>query len=663
MERIVKEIPLDCEIVLISDTHIGSKKAHITGIQRAVDFVKEKPNRFWIHLGDWIEAITTDDKRYETETTEQPIPELQAKEAIEIFEPIAEQGICGLLGNHERKLSKVVNLARNICTGLKIPYATESARVLFEHEGRLLFKFFITHGNKVFRSNAKDFIQREANKKAALKVSLQYKMGDCSLMACVSEDTEILTRNGWKNIDNISLDDKAVTMNIETSFVEVQKINRIIINDKQEDLYCFSTQTTDFAVTGIHDLLLKTNVTGKRCIKERENGLPTGIYKKGKKYRVEITRGTQKVYRSKVFKTIEDALDDYHLNLTKHPLATPDNWIKRKAKDVIKQSQIVIPIAAASGNSEYNVSDDMLWLVGVLIAEGSFRPNKTITISQRANNTTKIRNVLNSLGIQYSEYHRKTNNRKFICPHSGREYQTKEDIIVFYIFQSECKQILDLISKKDVPEWIQYISDRQFDIFLDGMMFGDGHWATIGHSGYYYTSDTSLADNFQIACVTHGWKAAVNPIKDGAYAIGIHKHLTSAICLGQEASKPQIKKNDKRTWCINVPNGTIFTRRNGKVAIVGNCGHAHWLGIVPPAKLLYLRDTEEGIKHKYLNQDEIPEGYIDFDRRWYCCTGSFYKLFIDGISGYNEPFDPNDLGFLVVKIEGGKIVDVKEIIV
>ena len=276
MERIVKEIPLDCEIVLISDTHIGSKKAHITGIQRAVDFVKKKPNRFWIHLGDWIEAITTDDKRYETETTEQPIPELQAKEAIEIFEPIAGQGICGLLGNHERKLSRTINFGRMICEGLKIPYATESARVLFEHEGRLLFKFFITHGNKVFRSNAKDFIQREANKKAALKVSLQYKMGDCSLMAC---------------------------------------------------------------------------------------------------------------------------------------------------------------------------------------------------------------------------------------------------------------------------------------------------------------------------------------------------------------------------------------------------GHAHWLGIVPPAKLLYLQDTEEGIKHKYLNQDEIPEGYIDFDRRWYCCTGSFYKLFIDGISGYNEPFDPNDLGFLVVKIEAGKIVDVKEIIV
>ena len=283
MERIVKEIPLDCEIVLISDTHIGSKKAHITGIQRAVDFVKKKPNRFWIHLGDWIEAITTDDNRYETETTEQPIPELQAKEAISMFLPIKEQGICGLLGNHERKLSRTINFGRSICEGLNIPYATESARVLFfKKEKRFfkkkkpLFKFFIAHGNKVFRSNAKDFIQREANKKAALKISLQYKMGDCQLMAV---------------------------------------------------------------------------------------------------------------------------------------------------------------------------------------------------------------------------------------------------------------------------------------------------------------------------------------------------------------------------------------------------GHAHWLAVVPPAKLLYLQDTEDGIKHRYLNQDETPEGYIDFDRRWYCCTGSFYKLFIDGISGYNEPYDPNDLGFLNVIIQGGKIVDIQEIIV
>ena len=276
MERILKEIPLDCEIVLISDTHIGSKKSHTHGIQRAVDFIKKKPTRYWIHLGDWIEAITTDDKRYESETTDEPIPDLQAKEAVKMFLPIKEQGICGLLGNHERKLSRVANMARNICDGLTVPYGTESARILFYNEGKLLFKFFVTHGNKVFRSAAKDFVQREANKKAALKLSLQYKMGDVSLMACP---------------------------------------------------------------------------------------------------------------------------------------------------------------------------------------------------------------------------------------------------------------------------------------------------------------------------------------------------------------------------------------------------HAHWLAVVPPAKLLYLQDGEKGVSHRYLNQEPAPEGYIDFDRRWYCCTGSFYKLFIDGISGYNEPYDPNDLGFLVVKIEDGKILNVNEVIV
>ena len=138
MERIVKEIPLDCEIVLISDTHIGSKKAHITGIQRAVDFVEKKPNRFWIHLGDWIEAITTDDKRYETETTEQPIPDLQAKEAIEIFEPIAGQGICGLLGNHERKLSRTINFVMRSRSKSRIPSRLTSSAVRLSVTARII---------------------------------------------------------------------------------------------------------------------------------------------------------------------------------------------------------------------------------------------------------------------------------------------------------------------------------------------------------------------------------------------------------------------------------------------------------------------------------------------------------------------------------------------
>jgi hypothetical protein len=42
----------------------------------------------------------------------------------------------------------------------------------------------MTHDVPIFKSNAKDFLQRQANVLAAMKVSLQDRMGDCAMMIC-----------------------------------------------------------------------------------------------------------------------------------------------------------------------------------------------------------------------------------------------------------------------------------------------------------------------------------------------------------------------------------------------------------------------------------------------------------------------------------------------
>ena len=184
MERIVKEIPLDCEIALISDTHIGSFKCHDSGIDEAIDFVASKKNRYWTHLGDWIEANTTDDKRYDVETNEQPIPLLQADEVVKKFKRIAKKGLAGLLGNHERKQHRVGNFVRDkICKELSIPYGTYECRLILQPPKENPLRFFLTHGTKVFRSYAQTEFQIHANKQAALKRYLKNKMADCHLMA------------------------------------------------------------------------------------------------------------------------------------------------------------------------------------------------------------------------------------------------------------------------------------------------------------------------------------------------------------------------------------------------------------------------------------------------------------------------------------------------
>lgn len=184
MERIEYEIPMDCEIIALGDTHIGSVLCHRKGIERIIAYIKDNPNVYWVHMGDWIEAIASDDRRYTSETNQQPIPLKQADDAISLFNPISDRAICGLQGNHELKLHRYGDLAEYICKNLHIKYGTYSARIIFNSGKKDIFKMFVWHGptKGQVSSNAKDWEQRQANMRAALKMKLKYKISDCSVM-------------------------------------------------------------------------------------------------------------------------------------------------------------------------------------------------------------------------------------------------------------------------------------------------------------------------------------------------------------------------------------------------------------------------------------------------------------------------------------------------
>lgn len=186
MQRVEKIIPKDCEILCMGDTH-EDIMMHEKGLMKHIDYVLKKPDsRYIIHVGDWIEAITTDDKRYMYNQSSIPIPQKQADKMIEIFKPVAANMIVGLLGNHERKHHRVMNFAEYICNGLGIPYGTGMCRIIFkDSEGLMLFKFLACHGQWLFTSHAKDYEQQMANMKAMLRMRLgNLRFADCVLAMC-----------------------------------------------------------------------------------------------------------------------------------------------------------------------------------------------------------------------------------------------------------------------------------------------------------------------------------------------------------------------------------------------------------------------------------------------------------------------------------------------
>ncbi len=185
MHLSTKFVPSDCDIVLAGDTHEGTILQHRDGIEQMKDYLLSAPNRFMIHMGDEIEAIMVDDRRYDLETSERSAPLQQMDSVRAQFEPIKDRILSWLWGNHPQKLHRFGNLTLKLCNELGIEYGTWTTKITFADDHGPMFKGFFCHGFRGrLTSNAKDYDQQQANLKAALKRKLSAKAGDVALMAC-----------------------------------------------------------------------------------------------------------------------------------------------------------------------------------------------------------------------------------------------------------------------------------------------------------------------------------------------------------------------------------------------------------------------------------------------------------------------------------------------
>jgi hypothetical protein len=93
-------------------------------------------------------------------------------------------------------------------------------------------------------------------------------------------------------------------------------------------------------------------------------------------------------------------------------------------------------------------------------------------------------------------------------------------------------------------------------------------------------------------------------------------------------------------------------------------GHTHKLLVAGPKKKLYLTSGNGELEQHYTQSDQAAQ-YIHPDHRWYVNTGSFLRLYLDGVSGYAERamYDPMEMGFAVARVRDCKIVGVDKVFV
>lgn len=123
----------------IGDVHYGSRHCDEDGIQRKIAEIKKEKNSYIIGMGDYIDAILKNDKRFDIGgladwVKKDNIIETQRQHIKELFSPVKSQILTLLTGNHEETvhLDKQEDVTRNICNDLGVRYGGYSAFVILK---------------------------------------------------------------------------------------------------------------------------------------------------------------------------------------------------------------------------------------------------------------------------------------------------------------------------------------------------------------------------------------------------------------------------------------------------------------------------------------------------------------------------------------------------
>lgn len=345
---------------------------------------------------------------------------------------------------------------------------------------------------------------------------------------CLSHDTQVLTDSGWLGPDDDWSDVRAAAFDPADDSIHwsdvLSRVDRPM--GANESMYGIDSPTADIRVTDQHKM---------------------------------IWRGRRQPWR----------------------LGTAVEMAGRK-------SGYEIPIAGTQKASGVPLTDDEIRFLGWFMTDGSLnRANGVIVIGQSEHQAmnSNIVSMLQGCGFKYRIY-RDDTATQFNSTSTRLRYTISRGAP-----RGEDKHLtgwgrLEPWIDKDFPLALEAMTREQLAVLLEAIHLGDGSkqasakgWTR--RSYHISTANKVFADRLQSLCVRRGFKANVaehgynlNPL----YVIHIKDTNTKSVggsgATDRETFGPVEFEPGERVWCVEVDTGVIVTRRNGKVAVVGNCGRA-----------------------------------------------------------------------------------------
>jgi UDP-glucuronate decarboxylase len=341
--------------------------------------------------------------------------------------------------------------------------------------------------------------------------------------SCFSEDTEVLTKDGWKFFKGITTEDEIMTIN-KGGILEYQKPVEIIAERYVGDMIRFQNTVIDLLVTPNHRMYVREG-------ESREFNLIHAF---------ESIRWERAEMQKK------------------------GNWTGRE------EEYFHLPPVLNNevGNIDKIKMDDWLEFLGYYITEGCVHVRKRGELRE---DKKYIVNRYNVLIAQDRKDGKRWNKIKACLTRLPFKFHYSDDH-QFRICNKQLALYLKKLGKpkeRFVPVEFKNLSKRQLRILFDSLMLADG--STRGDT--FYSSSYRLLGDMQEILLKVGMSGDIisnKRKKNSVYRMHFLKGKKKDF-LTPKYPRRTVERYDGFVYCVNVPNHVIFVRRNGKNLFCGNC--------------------------------------------------------------------------------------------
>ena len=353
-------------------------------------------------------------------------------------------------------------------------------------------------------------------------------------MGCYDEETEVLTREGWRHFWELDYSDEVCCLSKETGEVTYSPPSNIVAYPYKGKMMRIATQNLDFLITPNHRVAYR--YTGAQYGPARSGPIRIGLAEDvfGKNFSVPKT----------------------------------GEW---NAPEVESFELQPADVRAAYGHrrlAEVQVFRMDKWLpfFGWYIAEGCIRRRNgeptAVRLYQKKGSpkAEALRKAVQDLGFNFTVS-------------QAEDKRTGTTMLTFEIANNHLADYLSEFGDSEgkyIPTALKNVSRRQLRLLLNALMLGDGHvWKKTGSMNYYSKSMRLLSDMQEIA-MKLGYGATICAHKRNGkpqeHFLSLSRHRE-----GKAARRSQSWESyDGVVYCCTVPTGIIMVRRNGKSGFSGN---------------------------------------------------------------------------------------------